>query len=75
MFNTRHIMPAIQSYPVCAANVRYGIEVAGCNNPLADSMRPYTQRLMGTVSLGAKTLELLKFACQKFPALLPERIV
>jgi hypothetical protein len=32
--------------------------VAGCNNPWAASMRPYMQRLLGTDSLGAKTLDL-----------------
>jgi hypothetical protein len=55
MFNR----PAIQSYPARVAKVRYKIEVASCNNLWADSMRPYMQRLLGTDSLGAKTLELL----------------
>jgi hypothetical protein len=35
------------------------MEVAGCNNPWAASMRPYMQRLLGAYSLGAKTFELL----------------
>jgi len=39
--------------------------VAGCNNPWAASMRPYMQRLLGTDSLGAKTLELLTAAWAK----------
>jgi hypothetical protein len=59
MFNTRQIMPAIQSYHAWAAKARYKIEVAGCNNPWADLMRPYMHRLLGTDNLGAKTLELL----------------
>jgi hypothetical protein len=65
MFNTRQIKPALQSYPSRAAKVRYNIEVSGCNNPWADSMRPYMQRLMGTDSLGAKTLELRTAAWAK----------
>jgi hypothetical protein len=66
MFSTRHIMPTVQSYPSRAAKVRY--EISGCNNPWADSMRPYMQRLMGTVSLGAKTLELWTTALRKSKA-------
>jgi hypothetical protein len=54
IFNTRQIMPAIQSYPARATKVRYKIKVAGYNNPCADSMRPYMQRPLGTNSLGAK---------------------
>jgi site-specific recombinase XerD len=45
--------------------VCYNIEVAGCNNPWGASMRPYMQRLLGTDSLGAKTLELLTAAWAK----------
>jgi hypothetical protein len=59
MFNTRHIRKAIQAHLSRAAKSRYKIEIASCNNPWADSMRPYMQRLLGTDSLGAKTLELL----------------
>jgi hypothetical protein len=65
MFNTRQIMPTVQTYPTRAPKVRYKIEVAGCNNPWAASMRPYMQRLLGTYSLGAKTLELLTAAWAK----------
>jgi hypothetical protein len=61
-------MPTVQSYPSRAAKVRYKIEISGCNNPWADSMRPYMQRLMGTDSLGAKTLELLITALTKSKA-------
>jgi hypothetical protein len=42
------------------------IKVAGCNNPWADSMRSYMQRIKGTDSLGAKTLELMIAAKVKF---------
>jgi hypothetical protein len=59
MFNTRHIRPTVQAYPTRAAKVRYKVEVAGCNNPWAASMRPYMQRLLGTDSLGDRTLDLL----------------
>jgi hypothetical protein len=62
MLNTRRIIPAIQTYPTRAAKLRYKIEVAGCKNPWAASMRPYMQRLLGTYNLGAKTLELLTAA-------------
>jgi hypothetical protein len=62
IFNTRHIRPAC---PTRAANVRYKVEVAGCNNPWAASMRPYMQRLLGIDSLGAKTLDLLTAAWAK----------
>jgi hypothetical protein len=59
------IIPSIQTYPTRAAKVRYKIEVADCNSPWAASMRPYMQRLMGTDSLGAKTLDLLTAAWAK----------
>jgi hypothetical protein len=59
MFNTRHTRPPIQAYPTRAPKVRYKVEVTGCSNPRAPSMRPYMQRLMNTGSLGAKTLDLL----------------
>jgi hypothetical protein len=39
--------------------------VAYCNNPWAASVRPYMQRLLGTNSLGAKTLDLLTAAWAK----------
>jgi hypothetical protein len=65
MFNTRQIRQAVKAYPIRAAKVRYKVEVAGCNNPWAASMRPYMQRLMGIDSLGARTLELLTAACAK----------
>jgi hypothetical protein len=65
MFNKRQIMLAIQTNPTRAALVRYKIEVAGCDNPSAAPMRPYMQRLMGTDSLEAKTLELLTAAWAK----------
>jgi hypothetical protein len=65
MFNTRQIRQAVQAYPTRVAKVRYKIEVAGCNNPWAASMRPYMQRLLGTYSLGAKTLELMTAAWAK----------
>jgi hypothetical protein len=65
MFNTRELMPAVQAYPTRAAKVRYKVEVAGCNNPWAASIRPYMQRLLGSDSLGAKTLELLTAAWAK----------
>jgi hypothetical protein len=65
MFNTRKIMSAIQSNSTRAAKVRYKIEVAGCNNPWATLMRLYMQRLLGTYSLGAKTLDLLTAAWAK----------
>jgi hypothetical protein len=65
MFNTRQIMPAIQNYPSRATKVRYKIVVAGCDKPWADAMRPYMQRLLGTNSLGAKTLELFTAALAK----------
>jgi hypothetical protein len=65
MFNTRQIRPAVQAYPTRAAKVQYKVEVAGCNNPWAASMRLYMQRLLGTDSLGAKTLELLAAAWAK----------
>jgi hypothetical protein len=55
----------VQKYPTRAPKVRYKIEVAGCNNPWAASMRTYMPRLLGTGSLGAKTLELLTAACAK----------
>jgi hypothetical protein len=58
-------MPAVQTYPTRAAKVRYKIELAGCNNPWAASMRPYMQRLMGTNSLGSKMLEVLTAAWAK----------
>jgi hypothetical protein len=58
-------MLAIQSYPTRAAKVRCKIEVAGCYNPWVASMRPYMQRLLGTYSLGARTLELLTAAWAK----------
>jgi hypothetical protein len=41
------------------------IEVAGCNNPSANSMRPYMQRLMRTNSLGAKDIEQMTAAWAK----------
>jgi hypothetical protein len=41
MLNTRKTRQALQTYPARAAKVRYKIEVAGCNNPWAASMRPY----------------------------------
>jgi hypothetical protein len=65
MFNTRKIRPTVQTYPTRAAKVRYKIEVAGCNKPWPASIRPYMQRLLGTDSLGAKTLELLTAAWAK----------
>jgi hypothetical protein len=65
MFNTRHKRPAVQAYPTRATKVRYKVEVAGCNNPWVTSMRPYMQRLLGTDSLGAKTLDLLTTAWAK----------
>jgi hypothetical protein len=58
MLSTRHIKPAIQGYPALATKARYKIDVACCNNPWADSKRPYMQRLLGTDNLGAKFLEL-----------------
>jgi hypothetical protein len=58
MFNTRQNRPRIHSYPSRAATARYKLEIVGCNNPWADSMRPYMQRLLSTGTLGAKTLEL-----------------
>jgi hypothetical protein len=62
MLNTRQIKPEVQTYPAQAAKVRYKIEVAGCNNTWAASMRPYMQRLLGTHRIVAKTLELLTAA-------------
>jgi hypothetical protein len=58
MFNTRYIRPTIRAYPTRAAKVRYKVEVAGCNNPWAASMRPYMQHLLGTDSLEAKNARL-----------------
>jgi hypothetical protein len=34
---------AVQNYPSRATKVFYKIEVVDCNNPWADSMRPYMQ--------------------------------
>jgi hypothetical protein len=65
MFNTRQIMPTLQTSYTRATKVRYTIEVASCNNPWAASMRPYMQRLLGTCILRAKTLELLTAAWVK----------
>jgi ABC-type microcin C transport system permease subunit YejE len=65
MFNTRQIKHAVQAYPTRAAKVRYKVEVAGCNNPGAASMRPYMQRLLGTDTLGAEMLEFLTAAWAK----------
>jgi hypothetical protein len=42
--------------PAPATKVRYKLEIAGCNNPWADSMRPHNRRLLGTDTLGARTL-------------------
>jgi ABC-type microcin C transport system permease subunit YejE len=58
-------MPAVQAYPTRATKVRYKVEVASYNNPWAASMRPYMQRLLGTDSVGAKTLDLLTAAWAK----------
>jgi hypothetical protein len=68
MFSTRHIKQAIQSYPSRVAKIRYNVEVAGCKNPWADSMRPYMQRLLGTDRLGTKTLVLLTASWAKSTA-------
>jgi hypothetical protein len=65
VFKTRKIRRAIPTYPTRAAKLRYNIEVAGWNNPWAALMRPYMQRLQGTNSLGAKTLELMTSAWAK----------
>jgi hypothetical protein len=63
MFKTRQTTPAVQSYPIRPTMVRYTLEIAGCNKRCADSsIRPYMQRLLGTDTLGAKTLELLTSA-------------
>jgi hypothetical protein len=43
MFNTRQIRLAVQNYPSRATKVFYKIEDADCDNPWADSMRPYMQ--------------------------------
>jgi hypothetical protein len=59
MFITRPTISAVRSYTTRTTKVRYKLEIAGCNYPWADSMRPYMQRLHGTNTLGAKTLELL----------------
>jgi hypothetical protein len=39
MFNTSQIIPCVHSYSTRAPKVRYKFEIAGCNNPWADSMR------------------------------------
>jgi hypothetical protein len=54
---TRPISSAVRSYTTRTNKVRYKLEIAGCNNPWANSMCPYMQRLHDT--LGAKTLQLL----------------
>jgi hypothetical protein len=59
MFNTRQIIPSILTHPTRVAKIRYNIEVAGCSNPWAASMRPNMKHLLGTYSLGAKALELV----------------
>jgi hypothetical protein len=63
--HVQHTTDHIRSYPARAAKVRYKIEATGYNNPWADPMRPYMQRLLGTDSLGAKTLELQTAAWAK----------
>jgi hypothetical protein len=58
-------MLAFQAYPTRAAKVLYKVEVTCCDNPWAATMRPYMQRLLGTDSLGAQTLDLLTAAWAK----------
>lgn len=64
MFPAGHVLPAVQgqSLPQRKSRVKYGLQIAGCTNPWADTMRPYMQRMLGSDALGAKTLELLTAA-------------
>ena len=64
LFPAGHPPPAVRTTQqhARAVRVKYRIEVAGCTNPWADSMRPYMAKLLGSDTLGRQTLELLTAA-------------